>query len=162
MARYGEPQQVSSLLQIALAPAAAPPRTVYDELINAGFFAEVGDPPVRNAIAEYYAALDYLQGQITYGRSVLTSIGQWRGEGVELAFDRDQVSQRVRIYDLELLHDNQGFMQYLLEGHGIQKNNARFWRDALTSAETMCAELSRFTKRPCSDRQSDQSNAETN
>lgn len=52
------------LNSVGILPAAFPPRTVYDELINAGEFASIGSPELRTAISAYYAQLTFLQGQI--------------------------------------------------------------------------------------------------
>ena len=142
-------EQKKRVLQIGIAPAAAPPRTTYDEIVSTGFFAEIGDAELREAIAEYYAALKFLEGQIEYQRTILSQVGQWQGEGIKVVFDPDIRGERDRIFDLELLGSDEAYMQYLIEGHGIQRNSANFWRDALESAKAMCEELSKLSGKPC-------------
>ena len=136
-------------LQIGLAPAAAPPRTTYDELVSTGFFAEIGDAQLRKAIAEYYAALFFLEGQIEYQRTILTELGQWHGDGTKAVFDPEARGERIIVYDLEVLSRDESYLQYLINGHAVQRNGAEFWRSVYEASSAMCSELMRFSGKQC-------------
>lgn len=138
------------LASISVAPSASPPRSVYDELISTGLFAEIGDAEARDAISRYYSELDYLGGQISYIRDVM-NIRRAAGEfaGITTVFDPTAFRQRRRIYNFEALSADRAYVQFAIEGNTDQQWQTETWREALQAAEAMCAEVARISRRPC-------------
>ena len=135
---------------LGLAPAAAPPRSAYDELISAGLFAEIGDVAMRAAVADYYAGVSFLQGQIDYVRGGINAeTAQRRFEGLAYVHDPAEFrSMRMKI-DLAALGANADFMQYAVLRHADQIAQRQWWTLALRKARAMCAEIARYDGRPC-------------
>lgn len=140
----------NALGSVAIAPSATPPRSVYDELISTGLFAETGDPAMRTAIADYYSALDFLAGQIDYVRAhILNDRLGSDFEGIKTVFDPEASRDRRRIYDFGALSKDPVYFAYVLQGHTNQIALTEWWRGALEDAEAMCAEIGRVSRRPC-------------
>lgn len=138
-----------ALSSVSVAPAAAPPRSVYDELISTGLFAEVGDVAVREKIAAYYAGIEFLRGQIGYMRDVMNTERGREFAGVRTVFDPAAPRQRRRIYNLEALSTDPSYVEYAINGNANQQALTEWWRESLVDAEAMCAEIARISQRPC-------------
>lgn len=139
-----------ALGSLGLAPAATPPRSTYDELIGAGLFAEVGDAKMREAIAEYYATLSFLQGQIDYIRQgITTESAQRRFPGLKRVYD-PTASRGSRLdFDFPALAADEDFMEFALGMNEMAIAQKQWWSLLLVKAKAMCAEISRFDGRPC-------------
>ncbi len=139
-----------SFLSIGAAPTVSPPRSVYDELISTGLFADIGDAQMREVISGYYAEVSYLSGQTDYMRELslrrpdITSF-----EGASAFFDETRFRQQRVEFDMETLRENPEFMDFLLDGHSGQLAMATYWRSISEQAEAMCIELARISGRPC-------------
>ena len=133
-----------------IAPAASPPRSAYDELISSGLFADLGDARLRGAVADYYASLTYLQGQIEYIRSGIASEGA-RGAfaGVKPVFDPKAFRDLRTDYDFEALSKDRNSVAYAAENNADELAQLGWWTSTLKKARAMCAEISRFDGRPC-------------
>ena len=133
-----------------LAPAAAPPRSAYDEMIGAGLFAEIGDVSMRAAVADYYASLAFLQGQIDYVRGAINvESAQRRFKGLSYVYDPAAFrSARIEV-DLAALGADAEFMHYATLLNADQIALRQWWTLTLIKARAMCDELARFDGRPC-------------
>ncbi len=134
---------------VGILPAANPPRSVYDELISAGEFAEIGSPDVRNAISAYYASLTFLQDQIDYVRDRIEDpviVGQ---PGVRIVYVPGDGRQRRWVFDFQVLSQDETFVQRLLVGNNSQRAVTSWTRGTLDMAELMCARIGEATGRPC-------------
>lgn len=140
---------------IDLAPAASPPRSVYDELISTGLFAEIGDAELRDAVANYYAYLLFLQGQIDYVRQGFSAgPGLQDFKGVHLSYDHNEF-RGVRLnFDLPALSADRRFIDYAITRNADQIAQQQWWTMALVKAKAMCAEIARYDGRPCRPRTS--------
>jgi hypothetical protein len=136
---------------LALAPAAAPPRSAYDELIGAGFFAEIGDAPMRAAVADYYAYLSFLQAQIDYTRQGITAeTAQRRFAGMRRVYDPAAFRSSRVDYDFAALSADEAFLDFAIMMNEAQQAQRQWWTLLQRKADAMCAEISRFDGKPCS------------
>lgn len=141
-----------------LAPAAAPPRSVYDELISAGLFAEIGDAELRLAVSDYYAYLAFLQAQIDYARQgVIAESAQRRFQGLKRTYDSAAFRSNRLEYDVEALSADAGFIDYAIVMNEAQLAQQQWWSLLLAKAAAMCAEISRFDGRPCAPKEEERS-----
>ena len=140
----------AALDTLGLAPAAAPPRSAYDELIGAGLFADIGDAQLRAAIADYYAYLSFAQAQIDYVRQAITAeSAQRRFAGMRRVYDRDAFRRSSLVVDLPALAADPDFLDYAVGLNAIQMAQLQWWSILLVRAKTACAEIARFDGRPC-------------
>jgi len=135
---------------VGLAPAAAPPRSAYDELIGAGLFAEIGDAELRQAVSDYYAYLAFLQAQIDYVRQgIIAESAQRRFQGLTRIYDPAAFRSNRIDYEVEALSADAGFIDYAIVMNEAQLAQQQWWSLLLVKAKAMCAEISRFDRRPC-------------
>lgn len=135
---------------IDLAPAAAPPRSVYDELISTGLFAEIGDAKLRDAVAAYYAYLLFLQGQIDYVRQGITaSPGLQDFPGIRITYDRKEFRGVRADFDFHALSADRRFVEYAVLRNADQVAQQQWWTLTLMKARAMCVEIARYDGRPC-------------
>lgn len=137
------------LNSVGILPAAFPPRTVYDELINAGEFASIGSPELRTAISAYYAQLTFLQGQIDYVRGRVDDPLQVGQPGAHIVYVPGTERERRWQFDFDTLSQDEIFLQRLLLGNNSQRAVTGWTRDVLGAALTMCEALAETTGRPC-------------
>lgn len=144
---------------IDLAPAASPPRSVYDELISTGLFAEIGDAKLRDAVADYYAYLLFLQGQIDYVRQGITAgPGLQDFKGIRLSYDRKEFRGVRTDFDFHALSADKAFVDYAILRNADQVAQQQWWTLTLFKARAMCAEIARYDGRPCRPKTSGQGN----
>ena len=137
------------VVTISMFPAAAPPRSAYDEVIASGMFGDLGSPVLRKDIAGYYASLSFLQGQVTYLRSMTAELPDWRTPGIKVVFEPGGERQRRYELDVPLLVKDKSFIKGLLIGNSGQRAMTNWWRDTEKAAESMCRALAKATGRPC-------------
>jgi len=143
-------QTANAFGALGFAPAAAPPRSVYDELISTGLFAEVGDAKLREAVADYYANLSFLQAQIDYIRQVIIAeSAQRRFPGIKVRYDREASRGQRFEFDFPALSADESFIEYAVSGNANQIAQRQWWTLTLIKAKAMCAEIARYDRRPC-------------
>ena len=139
-----------ALRSVTVAPSVTPTRTVYDELISTGLFAEIGDAQMRAAVASYYSHLNFMAGQTEYVRDFLLRRPEITSfDGVASIFDEAAPRHRRIEFDKETLIRNPDFFEHVLYGHQSQLALTEWWQGTLKSAETMCREVARISQRPC-------------
>ena len=138
-----------ALNSVGILPAAYPPRTVYDELVNAGEFANIGSPELRTAISAYYAQLTFLQGQIDYVRDRIEDPLRVGQPGARVIYVPGTVRERRWQFDFDTLSRDEAFLQRLLLGNNSQRAVTDWTREALAAARAMCEALAEATARPC-------------
>jgi hypothetical protein len=134
---------------VGILPASFPPRSVYDELINNGEFAEIGSPELRAAIGHYHSQLTFLQAQIDYIRLRIDDplvVGQ---PGARVVYVPDTVRERRWEFDFEILSRDEAFLQRMLLGNNSQRAVTDWTRVTLEAAQAMCDALAEETGRPC-------------
>ncbi|WP_323761936.1 hypothetical protein [Maricaulis sp.] len=137
------------LNSVGVLPGAFPPRSVYDELINNGAFAEIGSPELRAAIGRYHAQLTFLQAQIDYVRLRIEDplfVGQ---PGARVVYVPDTVRERRWEFDFDVLSQDDAFLQRLLLGNNSQRAVTDWTRHTLELAQEMCTAIAESTARPC-------------
>ncbi len=139
-----------AIVTIGRAPPAAPPRSAYDEVIASGLFSGLGDAAVRDAITEYYASVDYLNGMSVYIQRLASWDPYWRYDSTADVFDPDFTYQTRTLVDVEAMREDQEFAEMLVRGHRVQVALTEWWQGALEDAEAMCEALARFSTRACS------------
>lgn len=139
----------SGIGSIGLLPAAAPPRSAYDEVINSGLFADLGDTNLRTAIANYYRQLDFLQGQITYIRSWRHIYPDFRHKGYNLSFEPGTERETKTDFDFDLISNDPDFIEGIVAANNSLRALTGWWRDTAEEARIMCEELARQSGRPC-------------
>ncbi|MHA6287639.1 hypothetical protein [Maricaulis sp. CAU 1757] len=137
------------LNSVGILPAAYPPRSVYDELISNGEFAQLGSPELRGAIGHYQSQLTFLQAQIDYIRMRIEDplvVGQ---PGARVVYRPGTVRERRWEFDYETLSRDEAFIQRLLLGNNAQRAVTDWTRETLEAAQAMCDALADTTRRPC-------------
>ena len=137
------------ITSIGILPASNPPRTVYDELVSTGQFAEIGSPELRNAISNYYSRLTFLQGQIQYIRSVSDEPADWRRDDVTVEFAPGTARERRYVLDFESLSNDPDFIEGMLVGNNTQRALTGWTESTLHAAQDMCDAIAETTGRPC-------------
>ena len=141
-------------------PPVSPPRSVYDEIISAGQFSEIGDKGVRDAISTYYSARSQLESGISYARSLSQQYSVWHHPAVSKEFDPEDVTTQTRtVVDIELAINDPIFVKSLQMGHSQQVLWMGVWEATLAVAEQMCEEIARYSGRECATIESDPSPA---
>ena len=142
-------EMAQGLNSVGILPAAYPPRTVYDELVSAGEFANIGSPDLRTAISAYHAQLTFLQGQIDYVRDLIEDPLQVGQPGARVVYVPGTERERRWQFDFDSLSQDEAFLQRLLLGNNLQRAVTGWTREALAAALTMCEALAEATRRPC-------------
>lgn len=147
---------VLAINYIAFYPPVAPPRSVYDEIIAAGQFSEIGDRNLRDTVSNYYSALGQLDSGISYARTLSQQWPVWRHPAVSKEFDPEDGSTQTRtIIDIETALSDPLFVKSLQMGHSQQVFQMRIWENMLGIAKQMCEEIARYSGRECATTESD-------
>lgn len=146
----GQEQIVLAINYIPLFPAVEPPRSVYDEVISAGQFRNLGDSSVRDAITKYYSSLRSLISFMNYARNMSDHSLIAYHPAVRKEFDpEDFTTQTHTVVDIELALNDPDFVKALQIGHSMQVLSMRLWEDTLVVAEQMCEEIGVYLGRRC-------------
>ncbi len=139
-----------ALDSLQYAPAVAPPRAVYDELINTGLYSELGDPRMREAVSAYIAQIGWVERQIDYVRARLVARNEGRTFAGERAIFDPASPRQTRVdYDLPALSANSGYVANAIQNNVSTIAQVEWTRNLLESARAMCAEISRFDGQKC-------------
>ena len=150
IADIAQEEMVQAVNYLAFYPPATPPRSVYDELIAAGQYSEIGDMDVRAAINSYYSALANLNSLLSYGRTSTQQWDLWAHIAVSKEFNPEDTTTQTRtVVDIEMALDDPIFLKSLQMGHGAQVLMMGTWEQTLAVAESMCNEIARYLKRTC-------------
>jgi hypothetical protein len=129
-------------------PAINPPRSVYDEVTQAGMFGALRSVDVRSVISEYYGQLDWLQSQLAFFR-------QTAQPGIELTMRYDYAydpgsPQKMKILATpEQLRSDRYARNALIFGLRNQHAFQRLRRRVYEIAVSMCQTLARATDQTC-------------
>ena len=137
------------ITSIGILPASNPPRTVYDELVSTGQFAEIGSPELRNAISNYYSRLTFLQGQIEYMRNVSVDPVDWQRDDVTVTYAPGTTRERRYELDFVSLSNDPDFIEGMLVGNNTQRALTNWTEATLRSAQEMCDAIAEVTERTC-------------
>ena len=147
----GQEEIVLAINYLPFYPPVAAPRGVYDEVISAGHFSNLGDAKVREAITKYYSQFENLNSVMSSQRDLSDYLSVWYHPAVKKEFDaEDLTTQTNTVVSIEMALDDPQFMKALQIGHGRQVFSMRNWEGMLTIAEQMCEEVARYLERPCS------------
>jgi len=136
---------------VGILPAISPPRSVYDEVINAGMFANLGSASLRDAISAYYSKLAFVQGQVEYMRSLQGDHSlDWRHPAVHAEFAPDTNRQTRYRLDFGVLSQDPEFIERAIVANNAARAMDDWWGDTLENAEAMCQAIALETRRPCS------------
>lgn len=130
-------------------PVAAP-RGVYDEVIAAGQFSDLGDDSVRRVITRYYSEINNLNSVMTSQRNLSDYLSVLYHPAVRKEFDpEDFTTQTNTVVDTEMALEDPTFVKSLQIGHGRQVLAMRQWEYLLTIAEQMCEGIATYLERSC-------------
>jgi hypothetical protein len=146
-----DPARMAKALDtLQFAPAVAPPRAVYDELISTGLYSEVGDPRLREAVSAYIAQIGWVERQIDYVRARLVARNEGRVfAGERPVFDPAGYRQTRRAYDLPALSADPAFVANAILNNETTIAQVEWTRGLLDKAKAMCSEISRIDGQPC-------------
>ena len=147
-----DPEQAAKALEsLQYHPAISPPRAVYDELISAGLYSELGDSRLRDAVSTYIASIEFVQRQIDYLRARFIERNDGRRfDGDRPVFDASKSRQVRRVYDLPALSVDPDYVASAVLNNESTIAHVEWTRNLLEKARAMCAELSRIDGQPCS------------
>ncbi len=139
-----------ALESLQYAPAVSPPRAVYDELISAGLYSELGDARLRDAVSSYIAMIGFVQRQIDYVRARFVERNDGRSfKGERPVFDPKSRRQVRRTYDFPALSNNPEYVANAVVNNESTIAQVGWTRELLEKARAMCLELSRIDGKPC-------------
>jgi len=142
---------VQAINYLSLFPAVTPPRSVYDEVISAGQFRNLGNSGVRNAITNYYSQLGILNSFMSLAPTLSKHQTVWYHPAVRKEFDPEDFTTQTRtVVDTEMALNDPDFVKALQIGHGMQVLSMRLWENTLAVAEEMCEEIAEYLGRTCS------------
>ena len=143
-------EAVLAVNYLAFFPAVSPPRSVYDEVISAGQYSDLGDENVRDAINKYYSALDNLKSSMGYARILSQQWPVWNHPAVSKEFDPEDITTQTRtVVDIEMALSDSLFVKSLQMGHSQQVFAMGIWESTLVVAEQMCQEIASYLGRTC-------------
>lgn len=143
-------EMVLAINYLPFFPSVSPPRGVYDEVIAAGQFRNLGDSAVRQAITTYYSQLGTLSSFMEYARNLSDYSSISYHPAVRKEFDpEDFTTQTHTVIDTELALNDPNFVKTLQIGHGMQVLSMRQWEDTLAVGEQMCEEIALYLGRKC-------------
>lgn len=143
-------QAAKALESLQYAPAISPPRAVYDELIGAGLYSELGDARLRDAVSSYIASIGFVQRQIDYVRARFVERNDGRSfKGERPVFDPTSRRQVRRAYDFPALSNDPEYVANAVLNNESTIAQVGWTRDLLEKARAMCAEISRLDGQPC-------------
>ena len=143
-------RMTKALDTLQFAPAVAPPRAVYDELISTGLYSELGDPRLREAVSAYIAHIGWVERQIDYVRARLVARNEGRVfAGERPIFDPGGYRQTRRVYDFAALSADPEFVAIAILNNETTIAQVEWTRDLLDKAKAMRAEISRIDGQPC-------------
>ena len=149
------PQVDRRILETALSsrlfyPAITPPRSVYDELVGSGEFADLSNAHVRTSVAAYYSELEFVHGQLEYFRDDMQSVSQFLRENnaVLAVYDADSVQRMGVRYDFAMLADNPFYLGAFVGSLRNQIVFQSYRRRLLERAAAMLAAIETSTPSP--------------
>ena len=146
-----DPAQMTKALDtLQYAPAVAPPRAVYDELISTGLYSEIGDPRLREAVSAYVAQIGWVERQIDYVRARMVARNDGRlFAGERYVFDPVGPRQLRMVYDLPTLSADPAYVANAIQNNVSIIAQVDWTQGLLDKARAMCAEISRIDGQPC-------------
>lgn len=146
-----DPAQMAKALEtLQYAPAVAPPRAVYDELISTGLYSEIGDSRLREAVSAYVAQIGWVERQIDYVRARWVARNEGRTfAGERPVFDPDGPRQLRMTYDLPALSADPAYVVNAIQNNVSTIAQVEWTQGLLDKARAMCAEISRIDGQPC-------------
>lgn len=137
-------------------PPVSPPRSVYDEIISAGQYSDLGDESVRDAINRYYSVLENLSSTVRFARTLSQQWPVWDHPAISKEFDPEDTTTQTRtVVDVEMALSDPHFVKSLQMGHSMQVLSMGTWKDTISVAEQMCKEIARYLGRTCATIESD-------
>jgi hypothetical protein len=143
-------RMTNGLASGTLLPSAAPPRSVYDEIINTGLYSEIGDSSLRNALAKYYSQLEFLQNQIVYLRQGAQNHPIWENKNVTLVFKPGTSRERAYVMNFEALSKDEAFKEKMISDNNRIRANTGWWKTTLNDAKAVCEAVAIKSGRACS------------
>lgn len=146
----GSDADISSVTSTSLLPAFSPRQGVYTEIISSGMLSSLGDEDFRDALGDYQAGVTFLQGQIDYFRTIVTTRPKIADfDYVYLEYAPGTVRQRRHVVEWDAAAADPDFLQFLLDGNNSMRAMSDWWEHLLERAETLCAQTGRLTGQPC-------------
>lgn len=141
-----------ALMSMMFYPANNPPRAVLDEVIASGGFANISDVEAREALSDYVAQVDFVNGQLPQFRSNFPQFFEaYRGR-VFSVYDPAQPSLRRYEYDLAALSRDREFKSAMTDLVRDQLQFQTYRVTVLHAAQEMCDVLSAATDTLCEPR----------
>lgn len=132
---------------VSLYPAATPPSAAFKELTASGRLAFIQPDAIKTAIMDYDEELTFLRGQIDYFRRDVPRL--YEVNGIDLEFTPETSRQRLWVMDLELLDDNQDFINLMLAANNRMRGLTGWWKDTRQAAFVLCEQVSLEVGRNC-------------
>lgn len=138
-----------ALMSMMFYPANNPPRAVLDEVMASGGFANISDVKAREAVSDYVAQVDFINGQLPQFRLNMPQfLDAYRGR-VFSVYDPAQPSLRRFEYDLAALSRDREFKSAITDLVRDQLQFQTYRATVLLAAQEMCEVLSAVTETAC-------------
>ena len=142
-------EQIGSMI---FYPGIAPPRATYDELSGSGLLNDIGSPSVREAVADYYSELTWIQSQLEYFRQTSVPRLASAQTGQNTVYDPKGTSLKDRfVYtaDFDVIAANRNYVTQLVDELRNQMVFQTYRRGLGRAAEAMCKSLAVALHKTC-------------
>lgn len=130
-------------------PSFRPPNSVMNELISSGHLSSISDIAAREAISDYAAQVDYIQGQLDQFRLNVNNLRDFnRGKFISV-LDGNSTSLRRYDYDFESMLEDADYLPTMVDATRNQVVFYFYRLGVLERAVEMCTQLSMSTGVPC-------------
>lgn len=130
-------------------PAVSPPRRIYDELSSSGLLREIDAPEAMAAVGDYYEAVDFIEGQLSFFRAGTAFARHRLHDGINSIYDPTAPSRRRVEIDFESLAADQQFISNRVSQLRNQRQFQNYRRDMMVEAVHMCRALASAVGRTC-------------
>ena len=125
-------------------PGIAPPRATYDELSGSGLLNDIGSASVREAVADYYSELAWIQSQLEYFRQTTVPRLASAQPGQATVYDPKMASLEDRFVhsaDFDVIAAVPEYMTQLVNELRDQMVFQTYRKGLARAAEGMCGSL---------------------
>ncbi len=151
-AKFNTHELAKHIGSLSFYPGIAPPRATYDELSGSGLLNDIGSTSVREAVANYYSELAWIQSQLEYFRQTSVPRLASAHPGQTTVYDPKGPSLQDRfVYsaDFDVIAADRNYMTQLVDELRNQMVFQSYRQGLSRAAEAMCKSLAAALHKTC-------------
>ena len=153
-AKFNTHELAKHIGSLSFYPGIAPPRTTYDELSGSGLLNDIGSTSVREAVADYYSELAWIQSQLEYFRQTSVPRLASAHPGQTTVYDPKGPSLQDRFIssaDFDVIATDRNYMTQLVDELRNQMVFQSYRQGLGRAAEAMCKSLAAALHKTCAE-----------